>query len=415
MIFLLLGAPGGGKSYEAVVYHVLPALQCGRKVVTNLPLDLERFKQIDPAFPGLIEVRTVAGPVRGQWAPGGEGSAFKVSKVPTQVDITRRPFAGVWDYYDEWQHEKDGTGPLYVIDECHLALPRGSTDRQVEEWFSLHRHFRCDVLLITQSYGKVSRAIVDLVQVVYRVRKNVALGSANSYTRKVQDGVRGEVVNTAIRRYERKFFGLYRSHTQTGAGREALASDVRPIWRHWSFMGAAFCFVAVAAAMASGKVQSPLSVPEKAQIQAETKAKPAAASVAQAPVVAASKPVQSVAMGPQPAASKPATLEPFAGRGLHITGLIKMGPRTVYTFSLSQNGQHVAALTDEDLRGAGYVWRATGPCHGEMIFEGTVRPVICDAPQINLAAPGVAAAQRGGAAAPEGGARPAGGPPAPQA
>lgn len=410
MIFLLLGAPGGGKSYEAVVHHVLPALQCGRKVITNLPLDLERFKQIDPAFPGLIEVRTVSSPARGQWVPGGEGSAFKVAKVPTQADITRRPFSGVWDYYDEWQHPKDGTGPLYVIDECHLAMPRGSTDRQVEEWFSLHRHFRCDVLLITQSYGKVSRAIVDLVQVVYRVRKNVALGSSNSYTRKVQDGVRGEVVNTAIRRYEAKYFGLYRSHTQTGAGREAMASDVRPLWRHWSFMGALFCFVVVAVALASGKVQSPVAVPADAKLSVQPKAKADPPPVAQLPASAPGKPVQGPASGAQVGPQKPVNLEPFAGRGLHITGLMQMGARVVYTFSLSQNGQHIAALTDADIRAAGYEWRPTGHCHGEMVFAGNARPVICDAPQISLTPPGVAPSQR---AAPdsEGGARPAGGPP----
>ncbi|POB76042.1 zonular occludens toxin domain-containing protein, partial [Vibrio vulnificus] len=39
-------SPGSGKSYESVVYHVIPALKDGRKVVTNLPLNLEHFKQV---------------------------------------------------------------------------------------------------------------------------------------------------------------------------------------------------------------------------------------------------------------------------------------------------------------------------------------------------------------------------------
>ncbi|EPW3551744.1 zonular occludens toxin domain-containing protein, partial [Pseudomonas aeruginosa] len=38
MINLILGQPGGGKSHEAVVYHVVPALNQGRKVITNLAL-----------------------------------------------------------------------------------------------------------------------------------------------------------------------------------------------------------------------------------------------------------------------------------------------------------------------------------------------------------------------------------------
>ncbi|MHA6613038.1 zonular occludens toxin domain-containing protein [Photobacterium damselae] len=41
MINLIMGRPGGGKSYEAVVYHVLPAIQSGRMVITNLPINLD--------------------------------------------------------------------------------------------------------------------------------------------------------------------------------------------------------------------------------------------------------------------------------------------------------------------------------------------------------------------------------------
>ncbi|MBI5918423.1 MAG: hypothetical protein HY849_03485 [Nitrosomonadales bacterium] len=50
MINLLLGPPGGGKSYEATVYHVLPALAKGRKIITNLPLDLDRIELHIVAF-----------------------------------------------------------------------------------------------------------------------------------------------------------------------------------------------------------------------------------------------------------------------------------------------------------------------------------------------------------------------------
>jgi zona occludens toxin len=42
----LLGVPGSGKSYEAVAFHIIPALEDGRKVVTNLPLNLEHFKKV---------------------------------------------------------------------------------------------------------------------------------------------------------------------------------------------------------------------------------------------------------------------------------------------------------------------------------------------------------------------------------
>jgi len=54
MINLLLGQPGGGKSYEAVAFHILPALAQGRKVITNMPLDLEHICSIDTSYRALI-------------------------------------------------------------------------------------------------------------------------------------------------------------------------------------------------------------------------------------------------------------------------------------------------------------------------------------------------------------------------
>ena len=159
MINLLLGAPGGGKSYEAVAYHILVALMRGRKVVTNLPLQVDAFERLQPGLSDLIELRHRTLAVRPEDAP----------------KWTPRPFAHVEDYADPWRHP-DGFGPLYVIDECHMCLPARDTERAVEEWFSMHRHHNVDVLLITQSYGKINAAIRDLVQMVYRVRKNVALG-----------------------------------------------------------------------------------------------------------------------------------------------------------------------------------------------------------------------------------------------
>lgn len=51
------GIPGSGKSYEAVAFHILPALKNGRKVITNLPLEIEQIRIINPDWVNHIEVR----------------------------------------------------------------------------------------------------------------------------------------------------------------------------------------------------------------------------------------------------------------------------------------------------------------------------------------------------------------------
>ena len=90
MINGLEGIPGSGKSYEATVYHVLAALQTGRLVITNLPLNVEVFAAIDPAYRSLIQIRRRPAPVLGVWDANaiddnGNGQAFKLFSESTSL------------------------------------------------------------------------------------------------------------------------------------------------------------------------------------------------------------------------------------------------------------------------------------------------------------------------------------------
>lgn len=209
MLNLIIGTVGGGKSYEAVVYHVLPALQEGRMVITNLPLNIEEFRGIEPSYAHLIELR------------------HPNSQNPL-------PFSRLEDYQSSWRHPVSGTGALYVIDECHIPLPFKATSKAIEDWFSLHRHSSSDVVLITQNYQKVSKSIRDLAQNLYRVRKNIAFGSSKTYTRGVYDGLGGALIERSQRIYKSQYFKLYQSHT-LGGGKELNRIAFKTFWHHWIF------------------------------------------------------------------------------------------------------------------------------------------------------------------------------------
>lgn len=175
----LSGRPGGGKSYEAVAYHVLPALKEGRKVITNLPLQIDMFvKVFGPEVVDLIVV------IDGQLDDFGS---------------VNRPFSKHTDYISDWKNEK-GQAPLYLIDECHMVLPARGLEPEILEFYSLHRHYGIDIVLITQHLRKIHRDIRDMIEINYICQKNTALGSENSYTRKVKQGASGDVVNTSIRK-----------------------------------------------------------------------------------------------------------------------------------------------------------------------------------------------------------------------
>lgn len=398
MINGLEGIPGSGKSYEACVFQVLEAVKQGRKVITNLPLSLESYGAIDPSYRALIEIRYAPGQVRGTWDPyrvdevTGAGEAFQLfpdGRIEPPPEGSR-VFGTVWCFWSDWRHPKTGQGPLFVVDECHVAMPKLGTDKALVEWFKLHRHFGCDVLLATQRFRQTCADIADLMAMVIKVRKADILGRSDKYIRKVHAGYRGAVIQESIRTYEPAFFALYRSHTQGSSVLESQATDVSSIsvkirkWTRlsWLLFGVAAIWAAWVAL--SPKKPTPPTTPTRwvkpdgytdmDQIKRDTAKAPESAKPADplpTPPVEAKKPAE-VAPDPNP--------EPYEGKTLHLTGMMKMAGRVLYTFAVTTGSQSVVQVTSDDLSSAGYRWQPLGDCAGYLRFGNTTRPLICDSP-----------------------------------
>lgn len=367
MINLMLGQPGGGKSYESVAFHVIPAVvEQGRKVITNLPLRLDMWEHYFPGCSRNIEIRR-----------------------PRVVDgKTIHAFSQLSDYGDPWRHPETGVGPLYIIDECHKSLPRIGTPVAVEEWYAEHRHEVADILLITQSYGKINQAIRDAVQLVYRCKKATAFGSNDRYIRKVQDGIRGEVVNTTVREYEGKFFPLYKSHTKsTGFATEALANDIVPLWKRWPFKGAVICLV--------------LFLGMVVYITGFMGKKEPEPVVMVDPIYAQPAPVAAVAAAPQPEQPTPSTppaprgpdkqIHPYQGFTFHLSAVMR-GQRDDSTsylngyVTISQNGQPIRQVSFRDLEETGYTISYQSPTVISLAFKGyDLGYVVSGLPTVSLA------------------------------
>lgn len=398
MINLLIGASGSGKSYEAVAYHILSAVSRGRKVITNMPLILEEWAKLDPKYPDLIEIRKRGSTVRGKWTPTREAGAFYVRPEDEWIEPGQfsRPFASVWDYYTEWKHPDTGQGPLFVVDEAQNCIPHKTTEKAVEEWVALHRHWTVDVLYLTQSYGKLSQAIRENVQMVYRCRKKVAWGQPDKYIRKVQDGLRGEVMNEGERKYEAKYFPLYKSHTQGGSGNEANADDVRPWWKHWSFMGAAACALIVVLLFTLGPAKvNPLANGIKAVSASQAKPVRVVETVERNGVlVSRTDTADNEEEKQQKEAKADADGHPYSGRGIHVVGTWTIGNVKKALFAISQNGQRVSDTTSAELIQAGYKLDVVAPCVVKVTYGHWQKWAICDAPQIAVTA--AAAPESGG-------------------
>lgn len=388
MITGLEGIPGSGKSYEAVVYHVLPALQAGRKVITNLPLNIEAFAALDPSYPGLIEVRTRPAPRLGDWnaANIAEQEAFQLwpDREPEPQPENVFTFGTVWDFYSTWRGPK-GEGPLFVIDECHVALPKVGTPDHVVQWFKLHRHYNADVLLMTQSFRDINQPIAQLLASLIKCRKADILGKADRYIRKVHAGYRGAEIQRGERPYKAQYFQLYRSNTQSTASAEASAQDVAPFvvkFRRfqWLYFIAAALYVLWAFWPQDGvNVWGMRTAPPP---QAQQRATLAAAPAQQGHEAPARQDAPRPQEPPQEA-PPPAPIEPLQGKALHITGALVQSGRDLTVFVVSMDGRRIFDTTSAELEQAGYYWRRINHCMGWLTFEGTRRPVTCDAPALN--------------------------------
>lgn len=399
MINGLEGIPGSGKSYEATRYHVLEALRQGRKVITNLPLLVEAYAAIDPTFRSLIELRYVPGNVRGTWDVSrmnpetGQGNAFELfsdGAVLPPVEGARL-FGTVWCYWSDWKHPKTGQGPLFIVDECHVALPRVGTDKAVIEWFKLHRHFNADVLLATQRFRQMSQDIAELMAMVVKVRKADVIGK-EGYIRKVHAGYRGAVIDESVRDYEPQFFALYRSHTQGNAVAESLATDVSPVsvrLRRWTRVSWVVAAALVAFAVYQWKKPAvPKGNPAGvAMVKADgsTDMERLRSITHKAP--SPSDTAEKAPVGPSDVIAEPDLPEPYAGKSLHLTGVLRKKGGVVYTLVMASSGAVVASLTSAELVEAGYRWEPRSDCVGYLRWGKSVRAIVCDAPVRQVGSP----------------------------
>lgn len=417
MINLLEGIPGAGKSYEAVVYHLLPALKSGRKVITNLPLLMEAWQFLYPELVPLIELRRTSAPVLGKWdaeaANRGE-QAYIVGQFDGEVTEktedgrpcqsapkNARLFGSVWDFYSTWRG-KNNIGPLYIIDECHVSFPKPTrrrpegTPEEVIQWFKISRHFGADVLLMTQRMGALDEDVAGLAEFHVRVRKASFLGRDHSYIRKTFAGFRGGEVSTEERDYLKQYFPLYKSHTQGSTVKESSAQDVDPAhlkWRRWSRY--AFLISAIGFCWIGYKIYGGLSKVGKPELVTASPVKSILPSRNDVAPQAVQKPAD---MAPAVAVSVPSTPpkpsmgpDPLENRLIHLTGCMESSKThdRVCTLTVSQNGMPIFQITNKELEQVGFKFKYLGHCAAHLSWDGVMRAVVCDSPSVGMRVQGV--------------------------
>jgi zona occludens toxin len=376
------GRPGSGKSYEAVIRHILPALKDGRMVVTNIPLNVEWFCQ----FIG-EHCRDLIVQIDGGFHNYGGKRYFSDAEHFLR--------------YQEWRNEKN-QGVYFIVDECHLPMPRTagsgddrvSTQKELKEYLSMHRHYGHDILLLTQNFRKVDRDVVDMVQTCYFTTKLSFLGKDDEYVCKVADGVSRNIVTTHHREYEQKYFGAYKSHTKSeGSVQEAETVDIPAWYQRWYNIGAIVMGVLFVLLLMKGfSGDDPKPTPKKPQQVPQT----ALAQNSPAAVAGQQKLSQQASAAKsdekQPAPESDTKKHPYRGLQMHIVGnysdMNQYGKLTkIIWISLSRNGQVLTEITHADLALAGYQFSVLNDCLIDLHYEDYQNYVFCDSPTQSVTTP----------------------------
>jgi len=376
MINGIQGKPGGGKSYEAVVNHIIPTVtKDKRKIITNLPLNIDHFCNVFGEYcRDLIEV------IDGQFHNYGN----------------ERPFSKKDHYlqYENWQNEQ-GQKVYFYIDECHLAMPSTGTEKELTEFFSMHRHYGFDIMLITQNFRKVNRDVRDMVQLSYRCIKKSHMGQDDKYILKVHDGVgttNSSVINTHEREYEQRFFPFYTSHTKSAKSvLEATTKDIKKWYNNWTTWGA-LSMIPLGLLVVIGAFSSSPDTVELAKDAQSNTSSQIKSSIVEPKETLKQNITPSESNTSKNEANTPSTdntkKHPFYKVDLHISGWATYTERGKitknYYFSASQNGQHIFEISLRDLILSGYTVLVRSGCMVEIKFSGYHDYITCDMPSMEV-------------------------------
>lgn len=208
MLIFNEGAPRSGKSYDAVVTHILAAMKAKRRVFVRLngfePDQVER-KQARCEYLGI--------------------TVEEHDSVITHLDddAVRR------------LHEIATPNSLVVVDECHAYWVAGKEPLPavVEQFWAMHGHKNIDVVLISQYFKRLHSAVRARIERKSVFTKQTAVGLQGKYIVRYYQAItpdKFEKVDAKTRSYDPAIFPLYRGYSDDANAGEVYTAGARTVW-----------------------------------------------------------------------------------------------------------------------------------------------------------------------------------------
>lgn len=193
------GLPGAGKSYEAVVYHIIPALKDRRSVVTNIRgMNYEKLSELTGEPLAMIQLLLINVEPAEQDSEAGE-----VQRCINQMC------------------DKTPDNALIVWDEIQDYFPSGNVKLPLnqQKFWTEHRHRGLDIVIMGQDRSDVHKLIRNRIRTVIYFLKQEAIGRPSHYKWEIyqkQKLGKFEKTGSGTRQYDSQYFGTYMSHRREG-------------------------------------------------------------------------------------------------------------------------------------------------------------------------------------------------------
>lgn len=190
------GSEGSGKTYHIVVNVIIPEIKKGRKIVTNIPLNLELL------------------------------SAVYGQIVYELISISEEDFSDIRVYLDNEGNVREGI--LYIIDEAQEHYAKELVEQsKVLQLFSRHRKYGLDFYIMTQDRSFIYRNITFETSLYFSKKRSVG---GKGYVVKYYSGksLRGTPINTTEHDYDARYFDFYNSYAHDGIVEKATVNA--PWW-----------------------------------------------------------------------------------------------------------------------------------------------------------------------------------------
>lgn len=206
-LYLYYGKVGDGKSYHVVATEILPAVRDGRKMYVYMDgLNPRRLSQFAGRNANVVLWDNV-----------------EQVREACQIEVDDREGVGL----------KVDRGSLIVVDEAQMVWDSREwqkTGKQALAFFEYHRHFGLDVVLITQSPGRLDKGLVRLANECLHVKNLRFLSTflGRRYVVNVRQSPQDrEPVATLRGKFEDNVFACYRSATVVRSSAKVHGRGIR--------------------------------------------------------------------------------------------------------------------------------------------------------------------------------------------